>query len=100
MIAFMRALLLKVMSGGRIKRTSMGSATMFCKKTGWFSSVDVLQHVISEEGELSLENLQGVLLKRFGVEINLLALKNIIRRSDLTYDHETDSVRLCEDGMK
>lgn len=86
--------------GGRIKRTSMGSATMFCKKTGWFSSVDVLQYVISEEGELSLENLQGVLLKRFGVEINLLALKNIIRRSDLTYDHEADLVRLCEDGMK
>lgn len=86
--------------GGRIKRTSMGSAMMFCKKTGWFSSVDVLQYVISEEGGLSLENLQRTLLKRFGVEVNLLVLKNIIRRSDLVYDHATDLVSLYENGMQ
>ena len=86
--------------GGRVKRTSMGSAMMFCKKTGWFSSVDVLQHVISEEGNLSPESLQRVLAERFGVEVNLLVLKNTIRRSELVYDRATGLVCLPEDGVK
>ena len=84
--------------GGAIKRTSMGSAMMFCKKIGWFSSVDVLQYVVSEGGKLSLESLQEALLEWFGVEVSLLMLKNMIRRSGLVYDRTTDLVRLPEDG--
>lgn len=78
--------------GGRIKRTSIGSTFLFCKKTGWFSSVDVLRDAINPNETIVTKDLKARLLDLHGIELGAPVLRNLVKRAELAYDPATDTV--------
>ena len=89
---FYESLISQAFIGGRVKTTSVASKAVFCKTRYSFSSVDLLEHVLTELGHIEICDLADLLLAQYGIEADPPLLRGIAKRSTAFYDEHLDMV--------
>lgn len=74
--------------GNQIKRTSMADTPLYCKTTGSFTSIEVLEEIIKPSGRMKVLDVQKVLAATYNVrlipaQIRSIASRGGMRLSDL-----------------
>ena len=89
---FYESLISQAFIGGRVKTTSVASKAIFCKTRYSFSSVDLLEHMLTELGHIEICDLADLLLAQYGIEADPPLLRGIAKRSTAFYDEHLDMV--------
>lgn len=85
--------------GGRLKRTSVNENGVFCIGVPTFSSTDFLEYILNQHGALELYDLKKILKDLYGINTDEYYLRNIIDRSNLIYDEDTEWVFKDEEAQ-
>ncbi len=65
---------------------------LFCKTPGWFSSVDVVERAIVQNGAMSIAELWAALSEEYGVDIPPAKLRSIVKRASLRLEDDIVSL--------
>lgn len=79
---FIESVLSQGYVGGRIKRTSIGEISIFCRINGAFSTPVMIECLVRINGSMSVNNVLTLLKNSYGIDIIPAVLRAIIRRSD------------------
>lgn len=78
--------------GNRLKRTSFGGSTVFCKNEGWFSSPQILKYILKEKRPKNLEELVDCLEIDYGIETTPYLVRCIMNRGDIRFEESTCAI--------
>ncbi len=70
----------------------VGQTKLFCRGTERFASRDFLRNILEEKRELSLDELEGLLLNFYGINMRRDKLRSVIQDANLQYDVVTNLV--------
>lgn len=76
--------------GGRIKRTSIGEAMLFCKMAGSFSTAGLVDTLVHERGAMSVSQMAELLYELYGVSIKKPVIRMQIKQVGVRLDRERD----------
>ena len=76
--------------GGRIKRTSIGEAMLFCKMTGSFSTAGLVDTLVHQRGAMSVTQMAELLYELHGVLIKKPVIRTQIKQVGVRLDRERD----------
>lgn len=89
---FFNSLLRTGFVGGRLKRASFGDTPLFCRTPYAFNSPDVLDYILKQERFIDIDDLAGLLERRYGVNVSNAVLRQTVGRSSLYYAEAIDIV--------
>lgn len=76
--------------GGRIKRTSIGEAMLFCKMAGSFSMAGLVDTLVHQRGAMSVTQMAELLYELYGVLIKKPVIRTQIKQVGVRLDRERD----------
>ena len=75
---------------GRIKRTSIGEAMLFCKMAGSFSTAGLVDTLVHQRGAMSVTQMAELLYELYGVLIKKPVIRTQIKQVGVRLDRERD----------
>lgn len=85
-----QAIMMQGYVGGRIKRTSIGDAMLFCKMSGSFSTAGLLNSLVHQRGAMSVSQMAELLYELYGVSIKKPVIRTQVKQVSVRLDREQD----------
>lgn len=89
---FFASLLATGTVGGRLKMTTIGEATVFCKTFYGYSAPVLVEQIIGEDGAMEIDDLIYLLEDDYDIHESATVLRSIVKRSDLYFNETLDMV--------